>query len=589
MSENYRDAVAAWAAAAWQGSGAKARARVDKLARKAPLQQVAERFALDDEERQLIELAWAVERSAEAAKAAGALTVGKLREVVGEAADAKLAPGAKLRRRGLLIVEDGWLGGAAAPVRLGAGLAQRLDGEAASTAALGPGARRIPAGADGWHDRFPATARVAELVREQLAMAPELLLVVEACGRREAIALAAASARTFKRGVILLDGEALAQLPGAAFLLAAARRDADLDGDLLVILQAGALGEAWRAAAPEPAEGAKSATFVVLADSTRVPDVALDEGLAAHAVVWQSTAVAVATGAVASAAAKPKQDEDGFDYIRQLAVRDAERALGVIRKPEPPKREVQVAANPGSVGQGPVAADTTKSDITNSDITKSYNPAAPPSANPANASAASANAAAAPTEHRPQFAATNPVNAAQTAPAQPATPGEKPKVTRRSKKGMLHFGDPSAEAPRPAPVAAPTPQPVAPPPPAITTTTATADSTAASPKAGDAASTAPYVDVPADAAPDVLARIAATCPNPNQRIELIYKMGGMKTSSVVASLRANAKSEHTGVRGAAEAVMAAMFGPDWNRTRAVPKPVQPPRSDDKDRGPPGGF
>ncbi len=35
--------------------------------------------------------------------------------------------------------------------------------------------------------------------------------------------------------------------------------------------------------------------------------------------------------------------------------------------------------------------------------------------------------------------------------------------------------------------------------------------------------------------------------------------------------------------------MAGLFGANWNATRAIPKPVQPPPSDDKDRGPPGGW
>jgi hypothetical protein len=35
--------------------------------------------------------------------------------------------------------------------------------------------------------------------------------------------------------------------------------------------------------------------------------------------------------------------------------------------------------------------------------------------------------------------------------------------------------------------------------------------------------------------------------------------------------------------------MASLFGPNWNAVRAVAKPQQPPRSDDKDRGPPGGW
>ena len=64
---------------------------------------------------------------------------------------------------------------------------------------------------------------------------------------------------------------------------------------------------------------------------------------------------------------------------------------------------------------------------------------------------------------------------------------------------------------------------------------------------------------------------------------------GLKHAAVVAMLRDNAKSEHPEVREAAEQSMQAIFGPNWNRMRAVQKPVQPPVSDDKDRGPPGGW
>ena len=42
--------------------------------------------------------------------------------------------------------------------------------------------------------------------------------------------------------------------------------------------------------------------------------------------------------------------------------------------------------------------------------------------------------------------------------------------------------------------------------------------------------------------------------------------------------------EHPGVRSTAETVMAGMFGANWNKTKAVPKPVQPPRSEDKGGG-----
>ncbi|HEX4457266.1 MAG TPA: hypothetical protein VIA18_04810, partial [Polyangia bacterium] len=93
----------------------------------------------------------------------------------------------------------------------------------------------------------------------------------------------------------------------------------------------------------------------------------------------------------------------------------------------------------------------------------------------------------------------------------------------------------------------------------------------------------------ANASPDELARAAATSPSASQRIELIGRIRLHKTAAVVAALRANAANPHPGVRAAAEAAMAALFGPNWNTTRAVPKPIQRPPSDDKDRGPPGGY
>ena len=130
------------------------------------------------------------------------------------------------------------------------------------------------------------------------------------------------------------------------------------------------------------------------------------------------------------------------------------------------------------------------------------------------------------------------------------------------------FGGQATEAPPP-------PAPPPPPPPTIDPTTLTGDG--------------PPIAVAADAAPDELARVATTSPSAAQRIDLINRLRTIKSAAVVAALRANAQSQHPGVRAAAEAAMAVMFGPNWNATRAIPKPVQPPPSDDKDRGPPGGW
>jgi hypothetical protein len=170
------------------------------------------------------------------------------------------------------------------------------------------------------------------------------------------------------------------------------------------------------------------------------------------------------------------------------------------------------------------------------------------------------------------------VQTPSSAPAE-GTAAEPPKK-RRSKKALEHFGplpDEAAPSPAPAPTAAPAPSPVpatAPPAPAA---------------GAELPPDGPPLPVSESPRLDELVRISTTSPSAAQRIELIQKFNGIKAGAVVASLRANAQSAHPAVRAAAEAVMAAMFGPNWNRTAAIPKPVQPPHTDDKDRGPPGGW
>ncbi len=140
-------------------------------------------------------------------------------------------------------------------------------------------------------------------------------------------------------------------------------------------------------------------------------------------------------------------------------------------------------------------------------------------------------------------------------------------VKKRSAKGAQFFGGETTEAPpRPAP------PPV--PPPAETVAIE-----------GDGTPLA----IAGDAGPEELARVATTSPSAAQRVELINRLRTIKSAAVVAALRANATSQHPAVRAAAEAAMATLFGPNWNATRAIAKPVQPPPSDDKDRGPPGGW
>jgi hypothetical protein len=558
LMDAYQEAVVAWALACLRGKEGAARGRVDKKAGGRPIETVAERFALDGLERRVVELLYAAERSIEVsreARARGGLTVEVVREALGDArVDAVTRPGATLRQRGLVAVDDGWLGGARSGIALAPGLARRLDGEPLDASHLGPAARLVLP-SEHLADRFPPTARLAELLRDYARTG---VLTVEGCGRREAWALAALAVRTLDRAALVVDGEALAPIDparGAAWtLLAAARRDADLDGALLIVVQAAALGEAWRAAAVAAPRGASP--FVVLADAARPREPIPDEGLPCWSVVLPP--LAAAPPAAVTVTAPPKKEDDGFDHIRAQAIRDAERALGIVRR-EPPKAPIPPPARPAA----PVAAPQPTASV-----------AAPPVVAPP-------VAAPQPTAPVAAQAVTAPPAAAASAPA--SQEAAKPK--RRSKKGSLHFGDPSTQAAAPtadAPTAAT---------PTATAPTATDAITAAAPPPASAAASGPpppLVEIPAEASPDVLARIAATCPNPDQRIEVIHRLAGHRNSAVIAALRANTRSEHAGVRAAAEAVMASLFGPEWNRSRPIAKPVQAPVTDDKDRGPPGG-
>ncbi len=100
---------------------------------------------------------------------------------------------------------------------------------------------------------------------------------------------------------------------------------------------------------------------------------------------------------------------------------------------------------------------------------------------------------------------------------------------------------------------------------------------------------APRLDVSLEAPPDQRARAAMQSQSPTQRIELLRSLAGMKTSTVVAALRHNAKSEHVGLREVAETLMAQLFGAAWNRNRPIAPPTQAPPSDDGGRGPGGAM
>jgi hypothetical protein len=277
----------------------------------------------------------------------------------------------------------------------------------------------------------------------------------------------------------------------------------------------------------------------------------------------------------------PAPKDDGFDEIRRLAARDAERALGIWR-PEPAPIPKQVVPGTLTSSASALVPATTAAAAQN-------NAATAAAQNNAAAAAAQNNAAAAATQNNLATAAAQ-NNAANAAPAaavqniaastqaEPLAPAAAPAPRRRrSAKAIEHFG---AE---PDDLAPPPPAPQTPPPAPQTSPAAPA------PPLATVESQEPYLELSATPTVDELARAARSAPNPNQRIELIGRLRTFKSPVVVATLRDLVKSEDPSVRGAAESAMASLFGPNWNRTRPVPKPIQTPPSDDKDRGPPGGW
>ncbi|MGZ3405158.1 MAG: hypothetical protein ACXVAN_01855 [Polyangia bacterium] len=517
MTKERQTLLASWAVAALKG-GAQAktlRAKIEK--RPSPL---AMRFGLDGVERRILEMAYAIERSivaADAARAKGGLTVERLRALFGDEVDAALSPKRALRQHALVAVGAGGMAAAIDVVRLAPGLAARLDG-AAEPDGLWLGCIRVLPGGRG-----DVPARIAALFGE-LGAAAATLLTLDGCPRREAHELALGLARHLSRGVLVVDGELLADAPDPALLLACARREADCECDVLVVCEAAALGERWRALLA-PATGEASA-LVILADAerTRDPVAAAPFTVRRLSLHARPTPAATPTPPATEPRAddKPAPVDDGLDHIRQQAIRDAERALGIYRTPPPPPR-APVTPIPPRLAPQPQAQTQTSTP------------------------------AQAPMQTRPP-----------ESPPPVASPAATPPAKKRSAKGAQYFGGETAEPPRP---------PAPPPPPAI------------APIEGDG----PALPIASDATVDELARVAMTSPSAAQRIALINQLRTLKSPAVVAMLRANANNQHPVVRAAAEAAMALLFGPNWNATRPIAKPVQPPPSDDKDRGPPGGW
>jgi len=574
-----------------------------------PVIAVGRIFGLTEIEVAALQLVHAVERSlglmararALAGGAARGLTVEVLRAAIGPAIDAALAPGQTLRRHALLVLDDAGAVSATSEVRLGAGLGARLDGRTVR-GELGPAVMRVAASEGA---ALPSTEPRAQAIAFELAREENdvnRLVTVAGCGRREGAQLAGALIARLQRGVVLVDGEALAGAGRPWETLQAARRDADLDGDILVVVEAQAAGAAWRAACSPPPTLAPRPILCVLAESGPGREALLLEGLRLKAMTLGPVATATAAAATtpAAAATAEKKPDDGFDEIRQMAVRDAERALGIIRPTPAPRPSV-----PGTISTSRPLPPVT------------VLPPTPPQPEPAPV-VATPPPTPAPTPAPAPVAATPPPATPTPAapPPAPAIAAPKGKMSAKARAMLasvtaddhadvlahlakMRARDEAAAAAPPADgaEAAPAPAPEAPAATTPATAPATATPSAPPPVPGGltaaeiaAAEAQPYLEVAADAPVAVLARVAQTSPNPKQRVEILQSLHRVRDPAAMAAMRANAQSAHPDVRAVAETGMQLLFGPAWNTSRPVPKPVQPPRTDDgKDRGPPGGW
>jgi hypothetical protein len=539
-----------------------------------PIARLGARFALDEREQQAVALAFAVAHSLAVARAARALsgarglTVEVVREFLGlggrEVEDLLAADG-RLRAHALLAVEDvpGAWPEASSEVALGTGLGLWLSSASAaenSLPRLGLGVEWIAPPAE----RPVLVDALAQLVRDDLVDVVARWVAVGGARAGDAAAIARSLAWRLRRPCLMLEGQALAALDFASRweLLAVARRESDLHDAPLIIDGAEALGLGWRALAVQPAPGRTlPAPIVLLAEGAALvgrphPTFALREvqfaPVAVPAAPPPAAGAPTETAAPAAPATPATPNEDAFEVVRRQAALDAARAMGrpiAIPREQLPGRAVvpraMVEAAGGVMVPRPEGAVPPPA------------PSTPVHAPPANRSEPPAPA---------------PVETTSSPPAEPVR---------------------SAEPPAPAPMMAAA-APPAPPLSATQETAASEPEPAAAPPARpdgpDPAEALPYIEVPADAAVNDLIRLIPLAGNPRQRAELLRRLYTAKGNTQVAALlRAYTKSDHEAVRLAAEEGMAIFFGPNWNRSRPIPKPVQPPRSDDGGRGPHGAF
>jgi hypothetical protein len=410
---------------------------------------------------------------------------------------------------------------------------------------------------------------VLDLVKEKLVSVRPLLLLLSGCSGETTSLLTQAVRLRLARPVFYLDASALAGWPQPDLVAALRRlrRDADVRGAALVVQDVEQLGAGWRALTHPKPHGQTSPVILCSSGALAVPrhfavgSYGSPLQLHGHTLRSQTTnsagtATATAQTTAATDSEPPEVDRSREEARRQAAV-DAARAMG---KPIP--KELLTAAT-----TAPHPATTTS------------------------------QAAAAPASAPAKPVATVETAKAETPPRTeaPAAPSSPRPVNPRLAAALAKAGlpPPPAAAPRAEPPAAPPPAPAtqAPPPPAAAPAVATqvATSASAESRASDDAPDGPPLPLSEDAKLDEVINVAKITPNNSQRCELLRRLEGAKSPLVIALFRMFVSHSHPGVRAAAEAGMASLFGANWNRARSIAPPAQPPRSEDNGRGPGGAF
>lgn len=551
-----------------------------------------------------------------------------------------LAPEGVLRGRALVEVSDGAALGWALPsdvVHAGRGLALTLvasrqaghgvDERTLFLATL-PGLSYLPApaveapwihdlvpttGAERWSEKLPAT--LVDLLRENGATPQPALLNLGGLQGEQLVALAQVARQRHQRPVVTLDGSALAGWPQPliAQALRRLRRDTDLRGAILLLHDVRALGSAWRAALlPRPS--GQTAPLFVASDLPALPLGVLPSGLRDEAA-WHVVSLtlrpqplpspapqaAPAISAAPSADASDENEDPAVAASRQEARRqaaiDAARAMG-----RPIPKELLTPTPVAKPAPATTAATATTATVQARPATQ------PEAAAPAPTPPASKPAASPPPSPAVDAAARramNPRLAAALAAAGLPPPGSdayaNSEYAQRRAAARAAAAAEREAAPPPASVPAATTPPAAPAEvaavavaapattqdgPADMPTTQSTPAQTASPTQTEEGAPLP---LEAEAPLEELIRVARTTPNSAQRVELLRKLTGARHSAVIQLFRTFVSSPHPGVREAAEGGMSSLFGPNWNRSRNIAPPTQPPRTDDGGRGPGGAF